>query len=88
MLNGLATSSNTYGNEILTIARNRSAAPAATWEDEENISYNIDESWDSEADEFLSAIKFNKKVKIGNSRDALKLMKIIDKIYSFKRTEK
>ena len=88
VLNGLNTSSNTYGNEILTIAKNRSAAPAATWEDEEDITYHTDESWHSEAVEFFSAIKSNRSVKIGNSSDALKLMKLIDKIYSFRKKEK
>ena len=83
VLNGLKTSSNTYGDEILTIARNRSAAP--TWEDEENIKYHTDESWHSEAEQFFSAIKSNSKVKIGNSSDALKLMKITDEIYSFRK---
>ena len=85
VLNGLKTSSNTYGDEILTIARNRGAAPAATWEDEENIKYHTDESWHSEAEQFFSAIKSNSKVKIGISSDALKLMKIIDEIYSFRK---
>ena len=88
VLNGLKTSSNTYGDEILTIARNRSTAPAATWEDEEDITYHTDESWHSEAVEFFSAIKSNKEVKIGNSTDALKLMEIIDKIYYFKKKDK
>jgi len=85
VLNGLKTSSNTYGNEILTIAKNRSVAPAATWEDEENITYHMDESWKSEADDFFSAIQSNRNVLMGNSSDALKLMKIIDKIYSFRK---
>jgi hypothetical protein len=84
VLNGLLTSSKTYGDEILTIATNRSTAPAATWEDEENISYFIDESWNSEAEEFFSSIKSNRKVKVGNSSDALKLMQLVDKIYSCK----
>ena len=85
VLNGLKTSSNTYGDETLTIAKNRSAAPVATWEDEEHIRYPMDESWLSEVNEFFSAIKLNRKVKIGNSADALKLMKIIDKIYSYRK---
>jgi len=88
VLNGLKTSSNTYGDEILTIAKNRSTAPAATWKDEKNITYHTDESWESELTEFFSAIKSNREVKLGNSSDALKLMKIIDKIYSFKKKEK
>ena len=70
------------------IVKNRSTYPAATWEDEENITYHTDESWMSEADEFFKAIKSDRKVKIGNSDDALKLMKIIDKIYYFRKKEK
>ena len=35
VLNGLKTSSGTYGDEILTIAKNRTEAPRAKWEDEE-----------------------------------------------------
>ena len=87
ILNGLKTSSNSYGNEILTITKNRSQAPAATWEDEEDITYHTDESWRSEAVEFFSAIQSNRSVAIGNSADALNLMKIIDKIYSFRKKD-
>jgi len=85
ILNGLKTSSNSYGNEILTITKNRSDAPAATWEDEENITFHNDKSWESELNEFFNSVKKNIKVKTGNSSDALKLMKIVDKIYSYKR---
>ena len=88
VLNGLKTSSNSYGEEILTIAKNRSTAPVATWKDEKNITYHTDESWESELTEFFSAIKSKREVKLGNSSDALKLMKIVDKIYSFKKKEK
>ena len=63
VLNGLKTSSNSYGDEILTIAKNRSTAPAATWEDEEEILYQVDNSWKSEADEFFSAIKVEEEQK-------------------------
>jgi predicted dehydrogenase len=88
VLNGLKTTSNTYGDEILTITKNRSTAPAATWEDEEDITYHTDESWQSEADEFISSIKKQRKVNTGSSSDALKLMKIIDQIYSFRKMDK
>ena len=77
----MKTSSNTYGDEILTIAKNRTSAPAASWEDEEKITYHNDNSWISEAREFYTAIKENRKVKQGGSLDALKLMKLVDKIY-------
>jgi 1,5-anhydro-D-fructose reductase (1,5-anhydro-D-mannitol-forming) len=84
VLNGLKTSSNSYGEEVLIVAKNRSIAPAATWEDEEHIRYQNDTSWASEAKEFFSAIKENREVSTGSSADALKLMQIIDKIYSYK----
>lgn len=85
VLNGLKTSSNTYGDEILTIAKNRATAPAATWEDEDHFTYHIDKSWKSEIEEFLSAVEEERKVKIGSSNDALKLMRIIDDIYLYRK---
>ena len=81
VLNGLKTSSGTYGDEILSIAKNRTTAPAATWEDEERITYHTDMSWRSEIELFFNAILNDAPIEIGNSSDALKLMKIIDKIY-------
>jgi len=81
VLNGLKTSSGTYGEEILSIARNRSTAPAATWEDEERITFNIDMSWRSEIDHFFTAILKDQPIRVGNSEDALRIMQIIDKIY-------
>ena len=85
VLNGLKTSSNTYGDEILTMARNRSMAPAATWKDEKQITYRTDTSWKTEVEDFFSAVKSNLPITTGTSKDALKLMKIVDKIYSFKK---
>ena len=85
ILNGLKTSTNLYGDEILTITKNRSVAPAAKWKDEESITFHNDGSWESESNEFFNSVKNNIKVKTGNSSDALKLMKIVDKIYSYKK---
>ncbi len=85
VLNGLKTSSNTYGDEVLTITRNRSSAPAATWEDEEHITYHTDKSTESEIKEFFSAIDDGRSVRIGSSGDALQLMRIVDNIYSFRK---
>ena len=82
VLNGLKTSSNTYGEEVLTIAKNRSTAPAATWEDEEKLTYPVDNSWGSEVEQFLSAIQApSKTIQTGTSTDALKLMSLIEDIY-------
>ena len=81
VLNGLTTSSGTYGEEILSIAKNRSTAPAATWEDEERLTFHENISWQSEIDHFLDCINENNNISLGNSNDALKLMKLIDSIY-------
>lgn len=84
VLNGLKTSSGTYGDEILTIARNRSKAPAATWEDEECLKYPVDNSWSREIELFFDSIKFGKPVRFGSSEQALEVMKLIGLIYDNK----
>lgn len=84
VLNGLITSSMSYGKEILTIAKNRSAAPAATWQDEVRMEYMTNNSWRYEMRQFFDAINEDTPVKIGNSDDALRLMTVIDKIYAQK----
>lgn len=81
VLNGLKTSSATYGKEELAIAKNRTMAPAATWSDEEKIVYETDTSWSSEVGHFLNAIETNSPIEIGNSADALRLMRVMDEIY-------
>jgi len=84
VLNGLITSTMSYGEEVLSIAKNRSTAPAATWKDEVKTQYSNNNSWRYEMEHFFNAIKNNTSIEIGNSSDALKLMKIIDKIYEQK----
>ena len=82
VLNGLKTGSGTYGEEELTIARNRSTAPAATWDDEERFHYDIDKSWQLEAEHFVNSILNDSPVNIGTSEDALNVMELIEDIYS------
>jgi len=84
VLNGLITSSMSYGEEILSVARNRSAAPAATWKNEIKTQYIDNNSWRYEMAHFFTCIEKNQPVGIGNSNDALKLMNIVDKIYEQK----
>lgn len=84
VINGLLTSTGTYGEEQLTVAENRSVAPAATWSSEEKIVYKIDSSWETEVKMWLEAIKKNTKVPMGNSDDALKLMTLVEKVYAQK----
>jgi 1,5-anhydro-D-fructose reductase (1,5-anhydro-D-mannitol-forming) len=84
VINGLLTSSGSYGEEQLTIAENRTVAPAATWSSEEKIVYKINSSWETEVKMWLDAIENDKKVPMGNTDDALKLMKIVEKVYAQK----
>ncbi|MBO6523635.1 MAG: Gfo/Idh/MocA family oxidoreductase [Balneolaceae bacterium] len=84
VLNGLITSTMSYGEEVLSIAKNRSTAPAATWKDEVKTQYVEDHSWRYEIEHFLDAIENDSNIEIGNSSDAFKLMTIIDKIYAEK----
>jgi len=85
VLNGLKTSSGTYGDEILTVAKNRSTAPAATWEDEEKTTFAVDHSWADETNYFLDAILMNRPIGSGNSQDALNVMRLVDAIYCVER---
>jgi 1,5-anhydro-D-fructose reductase (1,5-anhydro-D-mannitol-forming) len=84
VLNGLITSTMSYGEEVLSIAKNRSVAPAATWKDEVKTQYLTNSSWRYEMQHFFDAIERNSDIEIGNSNDALKLMRIIDEIYKQK----
>ncbi len=82
VLNGIDTPSKTYGKEVLTIAKNRSRAPAATWEDEYKFEFSSDQSWKLEMENFYSNISGKVKSKHRDSSEALKVMEIIDKIYA------
>ena len=83
VLNGLNTTSKAYGEEVLSIAKNRSLPPAAVWEEDENVYFKIDNSFEKEIIEFNKSIIKNTKPMIGNSLEALQLMKAVDKIYNF-----
>jgi predicted dehydrogenase len=87
VLNGLKTSSNSYGTEQLSVATNRSKAPAATWEDEERLTYETDTSWDTEIRMFFDAIEKDAAITSGNSTQALAVMRLIDRIYEHERHE-
>lgn len=81
VINGLLTSSGAYGEEVMTVARNRSAAPAATWSDEEHFRFNVNTSWASEVEQFFRAIREDRPVAVGSSAEALTLMRLVDKTY-------
>lgn len=84
VLNGLKTSSNSYGDEVLTISRNRSLPPAAKWDEEENMVFHIDSSWEREMRHFIDAIRNDTKITVGNTQDACKLMRLVERVYDEK----
>ncbi len=84
ILNGLKTTSGAYGDEELTIKYNDRNPEAGKSQSELRHIYHVDESWNSEIRMFVDAIANNEPIALGNSNDALRLMKIIDRIYAFK----
>ena len=81
VINGLRTSSGTYGEEVMTVAKNRSKAPAAIWDAEKHYKYDVNNSWASETKHFFDCIEKNMPIQCGTSQDALKLMRLVDKVY-------
>ncbi|MCH2154702.1 MAG: Gfo/Idh/MocA family oxidoreductase [Opitutales bacterium] len=81
ILNGLKTSSGVYGDESLAIKYNTSNRAQGSFESEENLTYHTDHSWDEEIRTFFHAINSGSEIKLGNSTDALTLMKAMDRIY-------
>jgi len=83
ILNGLLTSSGTYGEEELSIARNRFyAGPSVSWENEEKTTYGVNTSWENEMRLFFECIEHDIPVPECNIADALKVMELVDRIYS------
>jgi len=83
-INGLKTTSNAYGDEIMTIAQNRTQPPAAQWTNEEHLTFHTDRSWERELTVFINAIREKQEVSVGNTKDAIKLMQLIEKVYQQK----
>ena len=81
ILNGLKTSSGAYGSEDLAIKRNSSEEQSGAFVAEERLVYEIDMSWENEINAFFSAIENPEKPRIGNTSEALRLMRLVDKIY-------
>jgi predicted dehydrogenase len=82
VLNGLKTSSGSYGEEELTIAKNRATAPAANFQSEERLHFATDTSWAREAEHFMDAVTLGMPVTFGNSVQALDVMTLVDRIYA------
>jgi predicted dehydrogenase len=83
-LDGILSSTRSYGDETLTIARRQfeNETFAMGKPREEKIFFDTDESWKLELDEFVDCILNKKQVYNGNSEDALKVLELIEAIYS------
>lgn len=84
VLNGLKTSSGVYGDEDLAIKHNDKDRQQGLFESEEHIIYHTDTSWVAEVNQFFNAIINDTLVGLGNSLDALRLMRAVDRIYDKK----
>ena len=85
VLNGLKTPSGQYGDEILTISDKVNKGGSRS--EELNIKYSVDESWDREVGEFFDCIRDNRDITMGNTKDALNIMTMIDIIYKNGKNE-
>lgn len=77
-VNGILTSSRSYGDETLTVARrsHRGGPPS-----EETIYFDEDPSWAAEIDAFLACIRDGHPVRSGSSLQALRAMELVHAIY-------
>jgi len=83
-LNGILSSTNSYAPEtLLSGYREFEDITKAMGKPKETTTYyDIDDSWDMELTEFLTAIKNNSNIQNGNSKDSYEIMKLLDQIYN------
>jgi len=82
-LNGLLTSTRSYGEERITFAKKQFEDETLAFgrPREETIFYDKDDSWKLELDEFYKCLMNRHNRPNGNSSDALKVMELLEKIY-------
>ncbi len=83
-INGILSSTRSYGDESLTFARRQfeDESHAFGRPREETIIFDKDDSWAIENTAFVTAIREQKSIQSGNSADALRVMQLIEHIYS------
>jgi predicted dehydrogenase len=79
-LTGILSGSKSYGEERLTIIPRTEGSSVGSFT-ESSTSYLEDNSWRTEIDEFADLIVHDRPVTNGNSRDALKVMQLVYRIY-------
>lgn len=78
-LQGILSSSKSYGEEKLIIGRRQECETGTA--KEKIVTYLEDNSWRDEINEFADAIVNNKPIKSGSSAEALATMKLVYRIY-------
>ena len=85
VLNGLQTSSSSYGEEVLNIITNRTEPPQAIWTEENTFTFSINDSWERELNHFCEAIFENYAIESCGIGDAISLMRMVEKVYQHKQ---
>ena len=81
-VNGILSSTRSYGDETISVARRQFDEGFPQGKPQEEISYfDTDPSWELEVRDFLASIKNDTPVVSGTSDDALKVMTMISGIY-------
>jgi len=82
-VNGLLTSTRSYGDESLTFARRQFEDKSFAFgrPREETIFFDRDDSWALEIADFVEATREQRPIESGNSTDALRVMQLIERIY-------
>ncbi|RRK33733.1 gfo/Idh/MocA family oxidoreductase [Schaedlerella arabinosiphila] len=85
-LNGLLTSTKSYGEERITYYRKDLEQKSGKLGNptEYTMCFDEDSSWDFEIEEFYKAIKGEKPIMNGTIEDAVAVMELIDKVYGNK----
>lgn len=81
-VNGILSSSRSYGDETITVARRRFAPGMPHGNPrEETIYFDNDPSWELEIDDFVRCVREKAPVTLGNSRQAHEAMRLVFAIY-------
>jgi predicted dehydrogenase len=83
VVSGLLSKTGSYGRETLVVGRRPAPGERGAVGNprEETSYYDVDPSWDIEVAHFVDCIRSGKPVEQGTSRDALRVMEIIDRVY-------
>jgi 1,5-anhydro-D-fructose reductase (1,5-anhydro-D-mannitol-forming) len=82
VINGLKTASNSYGDEVLVMEKNRRAGPGVEWGNQEQHTFEVDTSWASEIRSFFDCIEHDTPVTQGSSEDAWRVLELVGRVYA------